>query len=47
MGAFPLNDSSWSDAALLVTLKPGMYTVEVSGVGNTTGVGMVEVYELP
>lgn len=34
------------DAALLVTLPPGLYTAVVSGVGNTTGVALVEVYEV-
>ena len=28
------------DAAILVTLDPGSYTVVVSGVGNTTGVAI-------
>lgn len=35
------------DAALLATLPPGGYTVQVRGVNNTTGVALVEVYELP
>jgi cyclophilin family peptidyl-prolyl cis-trans isomerase len=34
------------DAALLVTLPPGAYTAQVSGVGGTTGDGVVEVYEV-
>lgn len=46
VGAFPLPTSS-KDAALLVTLGVGAYTVQVSGVGNTTGVCLVEVYEIP
>ena len=45
-GAFGLAASS-KDAALLTTLQPGNYTVQVAGVGGTTGVGLVEVYELP
>jgi hypothetical protein len=32
---------------LLATLPAGGYTVQVSGVGNTTGEAVVEVYELP
>lgn len=44
--AFSFADSS-KDAALLVTLQPGGYSAQVSGVGNTTGVALVEVYELP
>jgi len=35
------------DAALVLELPPGIYTAQVSGVGNTTGVGLVEVYEAP
>jgi hypothetical protein len=35
------------DAALIVTLAPGVYSAMVSGVGNTTGVALVEVYEIP
>ena len=34
------------DAAFLATLTPGGYTVQVSGLGNTTGVALVEVYEI-
>jgi hypothetical protein len=41
-----LADNS-KDAALLVTLQPGVYSAQVSGVGNTTGVALVEVYEVP
>ncbi len=32
------------EAAILVTLQPGAYTAIVSGVGGTTGVGIVEVF---
>ena len=35
------------DAALLATLSPGSYTCVVSGVNNTTGTALVEVYEVP
>jgi hypothetical protein len=45
-GAFALDDNS-KDAALIVTLDPGVYTVQVSGVNNSTGVGLVEVYDMP
>jgi uncharacterized repeat protein (TIGR03803 family) len=44
-GAFPLPAGS-RDAALVVTLEPGAYTAQVSGVNATTGVGLVEVYEV-
>ncbi|HEY1109757.1 MAG TPA: putative Ig domain-containing protein, partial [Opitutaceae bacterium] len=46
VGAFPLTVGS-RDAALVVTLAPGTYTAQLSGVGGTTGVGLIEVYELP
>ena len=35
------------DAVLLITLPPGGYTAQLSGVGATTGVGLIEVYEVP
>ena len=35
-----------NESAVLATLNPGAYTAIVSGVGNTTGVGLVEVYEI-
>jgi hypothetical protein len=46
VGAFPIPVGS-KDAAIIVTLARGPYTVQVSGVGNTTGVALVEIYELP
>ncbi len=46
VGAFSLANTS-RDAALLLTLAPGSYTAQLSGVGSTSGVGLVEVYELP
>jgi hypothetical protein len=39
----PSNDS---EAALVTTLSPGSYTAVVRGKNNTTGVGLVEVYNL-
>ncbi len=47
VGAFALSPAISRDAALVATLAPGNYTVQVSGVGGTTGVALVEVYELP
>jgi hypothetical protein len=35
------------DAALVLTLEPGIYTAQLTGVGRTTGVGVVEIYEVP
>ena len=34
------------EAALFIELPPGGYTVIVSGVGDTTGIGIVEVFEI-
>ena len=45
VGAFSLAASS-ADAAILVTLPPGAYTAEVSGVSGSTGVGLAEIYEV-
>jgi hypothetical protein len=44
-GAFPLQASS-NDAAVVLRLPPGGYTVVVSGVANTTGTALVEIYDL-
>jgi len=46
VGAFALVSGS-ADSALVVNLTPGAYTMQISGVGNTTGVGLAEVYEVP
>jgi len=45
VGAFSLPTSS-KDAALLVTLPAGSYTAQVSGASETTGVALVEIYEI-
>ena len=47
VGAFRLSPPTSRDAALVVTLAPGNYSVQVSGVANTTGTALVEVYEVP
>jgi uncharacterized protein (DUF1800 family) len=44
-GAFPLLAGS-TDSALVATLAAGTYTAEVSGAGGTTGLALLEVYEL-
>ena len=43
VGAYELPLES-KDAAIVLTLSPGPYTAVVSGVNNTTGVALVEVY---
>jgi hypothetical protein len=35
-----------NESAIIATLQPGNYTAIVRGVSNTTGVGLVEVYDL-
>lgn len=45
-GAFALPAVS-RDAALVTTLSPGNYTVQVVGIGNATGTVLVEIYEVP
>jgi hypothetical protein len=34
------------ESAILTTLSPGSYTATVRGANNTTGIGLVEVYDL-
>jgi hypothetical protein len=46
VGAFALPPNS-KDAAALVLLNPGNFTVQVSGTGTSTGTALVEVYEVP
>jgi arylsulfatase A-like enzyme len=46
VGAFALPSGS-RDAALLVTLPAGSYSAVVSGVGETTGTALVEIYVAP
>lgn len=46
VGAFALADGS-QDAAFVVTLPPGPYTVQVVGKNDTTGVALVEIYLVP
>ncbi len=50
VGAFAWNDTASNDSAILATLPPGSYTVQVSGAAGSpgdTGVALVEVYEVP
>jgi hypothetical protein len=44
--AFSLPANS-ADCAMVITLPAGAYTAQVSGEGGTTGVGLVEVYDVP
>ena len=45
-GAFELPAGS-GDAALLITLAPGNYTAQVTVATGTTGLALVEVYDVP
>jgi len=45
VGAFALAAGS-ADCALIISLQPGSYTIQISGVGGSTGVALAEVYEV-
>ncbi|QYM79529.1 immunoglobulin domain-containing protein [Horticoccus luteus] len=47
VGAAPMASDSSQDAALLITLEPGIYTAQVSGVSGSAGVALVEIFALP
>ncbi len=47
VGAFPIADLASKDAIMLVTLTPGDYTARVSGVAGSSGLTVVEVYDVP
>lgn len=44
-GAFPLDRSS-TDAAVIMDLPAGVYTVQVSGVNGSEGPALIEIYDL-
>ncbi|HZZ20233.1 MAG TPA: immunoglobulin domain-containing protein, partial [Opitutaceae bacterium] len=46
VGAFQLSPTT-ADSALLITLNPGTYTAQVRGAGGSTGIALLEVYEMP
>ena len=46
VGAFTLTESG-KDSAILATLDPGTYSAQVSGVAGSTGISLIEIYELP
>lgn len=46
VGAFALPSGS-KDSAMIVTLTPGVYSVQVSSTSAADGVALVEVYEVP
>src|ERR1022692_3949918 len=46
VGAFSLPSGS-ADSAMVVTLPSGSYTLQVTGTSNSTGIGLLEAYEMP
>ena len=46
VSAFPVPTTS-NDSALEVTLAPGNYTAQLSGANGSTGIALIEVYEMP
>ncbi|MBL9188795.1 MAG: CotH kinase family protein [Opitutaceae bacterium] len=46
VNAFALATNT-EDAVLLLTVAPGAYTAEVRGKGGSTGVALLEIYEVP
>jgi outer membrane protein assembly factor BamB/subtilisin family serine protease len=47
VGAFPLLARTSPDAAMIVTLPPGIYTAQLSSVSGAAGAALLEIYELP
>jgi hypothetical protein len=45
-GAFTLPENSL-DAAILISLEPGIYTAHATSANSSTGVALIEVYEVP
>jgi len=46
-GAFQFMNTSSKDSAVVMTLAPGSYTVQANSASGSTGVTMIEVYEVP
>jgi hypothetical protein len=53
VGAFALMETrdtalrTGLDSAMLITLPPGSYTAKLSGFEGATGIGLIEIYEVP
>jgi len=53
VGAFALRETRGTspptglDAVMLITLPPGNYTAQMSGLDGGIGIGLIEVYEMP
>jgi sugar lactone lactonase YvrE len=46
-GAFQFINTTSKDSAIILTLQPGAYTVQVTSVTGIAGVALIEVYEVP
>ena len=46
VGAFALQPTS-ADSAMLISLPSGSYTAQVTGLGGSSGVALIELYEMP
>ena len=46
VGAFALTSGS-ADSALVLSLSPGTYSAQVTGGDGSTGIALVEVYQVP
>ena len=44
-GAFTLPDPTSKDAALLVSLAPGVYSAQITGASGDTGIALAELYD--
>lgn len=47
VGAFDFSSATSKDAMLLITLVPGAYSVQAGGVSGSSGMALIEVYEVP
>ena len=45
-GAFAFAEGS-ADAAMVINLAPRIYTLQLGGVAGASGIGLIEVYEVP
>ena len=46
VGAFPIEEES-DDAAMIIEIEPGLYTIKISGEDGTTGLALVELFVIP
>jgi hypothetical protein len=47
VGAFAFSQATSKDAVIIATLAPGNYTAVVKGVNGSSGLTLVEVYDVP